>query len=65
MNVGKTLENKKLERGISYAELSRRTGINEDMVSRFCRGTSKPNGEQLINLCIELDLEIEDFTSTN
>ncbi len=61
MEISKTLEQRKNERGISYAELARRTGINVDMVSRFCKGTSKPNGEQLIRLCIELDLEIEDF----
>ena len=61
MNVSATLERKKKERGITYAELARRTDINEDMVSRFCRGTSKPNGEQLLRLCAELDLEVEDF----
>lgn len=63
MNISATLERKKQERGISYAELSRRTGINEDMVSRFCKGTSKPSGEQLIKLCHELNLEVEDFTT--
>ena len=61
MNVGETLERRKQQRGISYAELSRRTEINEDMVSRFCKGTSKPNGEQLLRLCAELELEVEDF----
>lgn len=63
MNISATLESKKQERGITYAELSRRTGINEDMVSRFCKGTSKPSGEQLIRLCYELNLEVEDFTT--
>ena len=65
MNVSETLEQKKQERGISYAELARRTQINEDMVSRFCKGTSKPNGDQLLRLCAELDLEVEDFISEN
>ena len=61
MNISETLEAKRQQRGISYAELSRRTDINEDMTSRFCKGTSKPNGEQLLRLCAELELEVEDF----
>lgn len=63
MNIGATLEKKRVERGIPYAELARRTDINEDMASRFCKGTSKPNGEQLLRLCAELNLEVEDFYS--
>lgn len=61
MNIGTVLERKRTERGISYAELARRTNINEDMVSRFCGGSSMPKGYQLINLCKELDLDIDDF----
>ena len=61
MNIGTVLESKRAERGISYAELARRTHINEDMVSRFCSGSSMPKGYQLIRLCKELELDIEDF----
>lgn len=61
MNVGSTLEKRRVERGISYAELSRRTDVNEDMVSRFCRGISMPKGDQLVAICYELDLDVEDF----
>ena len=61
MNIGTVLEGKRRERGSSYAELSRRTSINEDMVSRFCNGTSMPKGYQLIRLCKELNLDIDDF----
>ena len=61
MNVGATLEKRRRERGITYAELSRRTNINEDMTSRFCKGSSKPSGDQLLRMCAELDLEVEDF----
>ena len=61
MSIGTVLERKRIERGISYAELARRTHINEDMVSRFCGGSSMPKGYQLIRLCKELDLDIEDF----
>lgn len=61
MTIGNVLESRRNKRGISYAELARRTFINEDMVSRFCKGTSMPKGNQLINLCKELELDIDDF----
>ena len=61
MNIGTVLERKRAERGISYAELARRTCINEDMVSRFCGGSSMPKGYQLIRLCKELELDVDDF----
>lgn len=62
MNISQVIEGKRKERGIPYAELARRCGINNDMVSRFCKGTSMPSGEQLVKLCAELDLELNDFT---
>ncbi len=61
MTIGDVLESRRKERGISYAELGRRTTINEDMVSRFCKGDSMPKGYQLVNLCKELNLDIDDF----
>jgi transcriptional regulator with XRE-family HTH domain len=61
MNIGTTIEKKRIERGISYAELSRRTKINEDMIARFCKGQSMPKGDQLIRLCYELELDVGDF----
>lgn len=64
MNVGATIENRRNERGITYAELSRRTNVNEDMISRFCRGISMPKGDQLIVICRELNLEVDDFFAT-
>lgn len=65
MNLGSVLESRRKDRGISYAELSRRTHINEDMVSRFCKGVSMPKANQFIDLCEELNLDIEDFIPTN
>lgn len=61
MDIGAVLEARRRKQGISYAELSRRTQINEDMVSRFCKGTSMPKANQLIGICRELGLDIEDF----
>ena len=62
MSVSSVIADRQNERGISYAELSRRTGINEDMVARFCKGLSMPKGDQLIRLCRELNLDIDDFS---
>ena len=59
--IGEVLGARRAERGITYAELARRTQINEDMVSRFCKGEAMPKGDQLIRLCKELDLDVEDF----
>ena len=61
MNIGSVLMARKDERGISFAELSRRCLINEDMVARFLNGSSMPKGDQLIRLCKELKLEVSDF----
>lgn len=61
MDIGATLEGKRSERGITYAKLSRRTHVNEDMISRFCRGISMPKGDQLIVICRELNLDVDDF----
>lgn len=62
MDISQVIEARRQERGIPYAELARRCGINGDMVSRFCKGVSMPSGEQLVKLCAELNLELEDFT---
>lgn len=64
MNISEVISKRRRERGISYAELSRRTRINEDMVSRFCNGKSMPKGDQLIRICAELELDIDDFNES-
>lgn len=62
MSISEVIEGKRHARGIPYAELGRRCGINRDMVGRFCKGTSMPSAEQLVRLCAELELELSDFT---
>lgn len=62
MQLSSVLEKRRSERGITYAELGRRTKISGEMTSRFCKGIAMPNGEQLLRLCAELKLEIEDFS---
>lgn len=61
MSIAAVLSQRQKERGIPYAELSRRTFINEDMVSRFLNGKSMPKGDQFLRLCRELDLDFDDF----
>ena len=59
--IGRKLGTRREQRGISYAELARRTRMNEDMVARFCKGASMPKADQLVLLCRELGLDVEDF----
>lgn len=61
MNISVTLEAKRNEIGISVAELSRRTGISYDVLSRSLKGQTMPKGDHLIRLCHELGLEFSDF----
>ncbi len=61
MDVAKTLEKRRAERGISYSELSRRASVNVDMMARFCKGQAIPKADQLIRICKELDLDVDDF----
>ena len=65
MNISEVLEERRDERGISYSELGRRTGNSGEMVARFCKGISTPNGEQFLRICKELGLEIEDFDKSD
>lgn len=62
MQIFEVIEERRTERGIGYAELGRRTGISPEMTARFCKGVSMPNAEQLVFLCKELKLDVEDFT---
>lgn len=61
MSVSQVIEARRQKRGIPYAELARRCDINQEMVSRFCKGISMPSAEQLVKLSAELELELSDF----
>lgn len=51
------------DRGISIAELSRRVGMNPELLRRSLVGERKIVSDELIVLCIELELDIPDFVS--
>lgn len=61
MNIAEVLEAKRAERGITIAELSRRTEIPYDTVIRSMKGQTMPKGDQLLKLCRELGLKFSDF----
>lgn len=61
MELYEVLEVKRDERGISFAELARRTGVNYDVLIRAFRGKSMLKGDQLIRVCRELHLDMSDF----
>lgn len=63
MDVNQVISKRVEERGISFSELARRVSMNGEVVRRICRGDAMPKGDQLIRLCMELDLDIEDFTA--
>jgi len=61
MSISDVIERRRDERGISYSELGRRTGNSSEMIARFCKGISTPNGEQFLRICRELRLDVDDF----
>ena len=55
------INGKKSERGISLAELSRRTGIEYEALRETLKGKRNLRATEFIDLCIELDLCLSDF----
>lgn len=49
------------ERGITVAELSRRTGINAELLRRSLAGSRNIYADEFIALCNELHLTIDNF----
>lgn len=52
------------KRGISIAELSRRVGIDSELLRRSLTGNRKIGADEFIALCEELQLEIADFSAS-
>lgn len=52
------------KRGISIAELSRRVGIDSELLRRSMNGTRKIGADEFIALCEELQLGIADFSAS-
>lgn len=52
------------KRGISIAELSRRVGIDSELLRRSLTGNRKIGADEFIVLCEELQLGIADFSAS-
>lgn len=52
------------KRGISIAELSRRVGIDYELLRRSLAGNRKIGADEFIALCEELQLGIADFSAS-
>lgn len=63
MSVGSVIAERVEDRGITFAELARRVGMNGEVMRRVCKGEAMPKGDQLVRICVELDLDIKDFAS--
>ena len=61
MTVLEVIKQAKDSRGISTAELSRRTNIKYEALRTSLKGDRKVTGPELVSLCRELDLDVEDF----
>lgn len=61
MDIISVLNSRIKERGISVSELSRRVGMNDEMLRRSLAGTRNVKADEFIGLCRELSLDIEDF----
>ena len=55
------INEKKTERGISLAELSRRTGIEYEALRVTLEGNRNLRATEFIDLCSELGLDLSDF----
>lgn len=62
MGIGDVIAARVDERGISYSELARRVDVNQEVLRRICKGDSMPKGDQLVRICVELGLDIGDFS---
>ena len=52
------------KRGIPIAELSRRVGIDSELLRRSLAGNRKIAADEFVALCNELELGISDFAAT-
>ena len=63
MNVSKVVLSQAKRRGISCAELARRTGMNKEVLRRCLNGTRAIRADELLRLCSELEMDMSNFTT--
>lgn len=57
-NIGKRIQLRRRELGITAAELSEKLGISQQQLSRYERGSNKINVTHLVNISVYLDVPI-------
>ncbi|MCK9468561.1 MAG: helix-turn-helix transcriptional regulator [Porticoccaceae bacterium] len=57
-SIGRRIQVRRKELGITAAELSERLGISQQQLSRYERGTNKVNVSHLVNIAVYLDIPI-------
>ena len=60
---GKRLKELRQQKGLSQSELSRRTGIPQNTICRWEKGTTHPNWLAVLSLSRALGVTCEAFTS--
>ena len=61
LQVYEAIRAKQSERGITTAELSRRTEIPYEALRYSLKGERNITSEEFVSLCIELGMDIDDF----
>lgn len=61
MTILEVIKNAQNERGISTAELSRRTSIDYEALRVSLKGNRGITAPELVSLCKELHLDVSDF----
>ena len=51
MSIAEVLEERRVARGVSYAEIARRCSMNPDVVSRAFQGKGELKAGQFLNIC--------------
>lgn len=64
MNLTKVLNERVTQRGISVRELARRVGMNAECLRRSLLDERKLKATEFVDLCRELDLDIDDFSAS-
>ena len=61
MSVIDVINSRIQDRGMTLTAISKRSGINNDLLSKSLRSKRRLKAEELVALCQVLDLTLEDF----
>lgn len=61
MEITEVINERIERRGIPFSRLARRIGMRPELLRRCLNGTRKLRATELVSLCHELGLELDDF----